>query len=102
MQAVFLPPVQCLELREVLIAEKIGEILGLLNLGEDIAPVIGMQFLEKRAISLSVMASRMKIRCSIVVLQSKISEGQEVWTLHTRCINITDQSFLPEFAAVRG
>ena len=47
-------------------------------------------------------ASRMKIRCSIVVLQSKISEGQEVWTLHTRCIIITDQSFLPEFAAVRG
>ena len=46
-QAVFLPPVQCLKLREVLIAEKIGEILGLLNLGEDIAPVIGMQFLEK-------------------------------------------------------
>ena len=47
MQAVFLPPVQCLKLREVLIAEKIGEILGLLNLGEDIAPVLGMQLLEK-------------------------------------------------------
>lgn len=47
MQVVFLPPVQCLKLREVLIAEKIGEILGLLNLGEDIAPVIGMQFREK-------------------------------------------------------